>query len=158
MSIATSDMEVPHIHGLKDDLESLLYVVLYCALLWLPVATSKDLDWWLTRFFSVQEIGSPFKQLNAAYRTYSKGLESTQNQAVLDWLSAAMDLHHHAQGGPNPIGPNPAWDDGKALEDMWKKSLEGELPEDDRHMNPVPDMAWREGYSLHLTTTERSAF
>lgn len=63
---------------------------------------------------------------------------------MLDWLNAAMDLHYCD-------GPNPAWDDGKALEEMWKKTLEGELPEDDRHENPVPEVAQREQYSLHAT-------
>ena len=57
LSVAASNRITPHVHELKDDLESLLYVVLYCALLWLPVETSLDLDWWLTGFFSIPKRG-----------------------------------------------------------------------------------------------------
>lgn len=155
MSIAASKMEVPHIHRLKDDLESILYVVLYCALLWLPVTSSHNLDWWFTNFFAVdhrQGCGGTYKEVNAVTRHYTNHLKTTQSQASLDWLNAALDLHYCDRG------PNPIWDDGKALEDMWKESLEGELPEDDRHDNPVSDTTRREQYSLHLTTTERSVF
>ena len=155
MSITASNIDVPHIHKLKDDLESILYVVLYCALLWLPVTSSQDLDWWLTEFFSVDRgrgRGASYKEVNAIVRDYTIHLETTRSQAVLDWLNAALDLHYLNHR------PNPVWDDGKALEDMWKESLKGELPEDDRHENPVSDVTRREQYSLHLTITARSAF
>lgn len=160
LSIAASHSNTNHTHCLKDDLESILYVVLYCTLLWLPVTSSRDLYWWLTSFFSISPgkgDGTDYKQLNAAYRTISKGLKTTQSQAILDWLNTTMDLHHHAQGGPNHIGPNPAWDDGKALESMWKKTLEGELPEDDWCENPVPDIVRREQHPLDATYTVGTA-
>ena len=154
MSIAASKKEDPHIHGLKDDLESILYVVLYCALLWLPVTSPHNLDWWFTKFFAVDHrrgAGGTYKEVNALGRHFTNHLKTTRSQAVLDWVNAALDLHYKH-------GPNPVWDDGKALGDMWKESLERKLPEDDRHENPVSDTARREQYSLHLTTTERSAF
>ena len=59
MSIAASYTNTNHVHSLKDDLESILYIVLYCALLWLPVTSSKTLDWWLTYFFHILKVVVP---------------------------------------------------------------------------------------------------
>ena len=160
MSIAASDTTTPHVHGLKDDLESLLYVVLYCALLWLPVTSSSKLDWWLTDFFGVpnpsRKVGAPSKLLNAITRFYTNDLTSTRSQAVLNWLNATMDLHYRPMGRPGSFEPNPDWDDGKALETMWEETLAEELPSDDRHENPVPTRVMREVYSLHATYTTQT--
>ena len=156
VSIATSYMATNHTYSLKDDLESILYIVLYCALQWLPVTSSQGLYWWLTKFFSVNPRkvgGASFKAVNATARHYTNDLKTTRSQAILDWLNAAMALHYHADGGDNPIGPNPAWNDGKALENMWKKMLERELPEDDRCENPVPDMIRQVDRPLNATYT-----
>lgn len=50
----------------------------------------------------------------------------------MDWLNVAIDLHRYPIRGPKKVGPNPAWDDGKALEVMWRVTLEKQLPDDDR--------------------------
>jgi len=156
MSIAVSNPDTAHVHAMKDDLESLLYVVLYCALLWLPVESSSGLNWWLSDFFCPHgrggEAGAPVKLLNAATRFYTGGLRSAQGQAVLDWLNAAMDLHYCPMGGPNP-GPNPVWDDGNALKTMWEETLTKDLPNDDWHENTIPDTVLREDGFLHATHT-----
>ena len=156
VSIATSYTATNHTYGLKDDLESILYIVLYCTLQWLPVTSSRPLNWWLTQFFSVEpgEVGgAPLKAMNATGRYYTEGLKTTRSRAILDWLNATMDLHYHANGGKNPSGPNPAWNDGRALQDMWKKTLEGALPEDDRCENPVPDMIRQQDHPHNATYT-----
>ena len=156
VSIATSYNTTNHVYGLKDDLESILYIVLYCTVQWLPVTSSHVVYWWLTEFFSVgpgEVGGASLKATNATYRHYTKGLKTTRSQAVLDWLNATMDLHYHGDGGDNPRRPNPAWNDGKALEQMWKKALEGVLPEDDRCVNPVPEMIRREDRPRDATYT-----
>jgi len=157
MSIAVSTLRKPHVHNMGDDLESLLYAVLYCALLWLPVESDFSLDWWLGDFFCARDragvVGAPAKCLNAITRFFTSGLRSTRSQAILGWLNAAMDLHHHAVGGPNPVGPNPAWDDGEALRIMWEETLVKELPDDDRHENTIPDAALRETEPLCATHT-----
>ena len=41
----------PHHHTLKDDLKSFIYIVLYCALRWLPVKSGQPIRWWLMVFF-----------------------------------------------------------------------------------------------------------
>jgi len=155
MSIATSDPKSCDPHGMKDDLESLLYVVLYCALRWLPVhSPGRGLDWWLNDFFSPpNRDGAHLKLYNAMTRNFTRDLTSMQIQAILDWLNAAMDLHYHPSGGPNPVGPNPAWDDGRALEAMWKETLTKDLPDDDWQENPIPNIAVREAHFLHTTYT-----
>ena len=138
---------------MKDDLESLFYVVLYCALLWLPVETTWSLEWWLGDFFCARDrvgaVGAIAKHYNAFSRYFTQDLASTRSQAVLDWLNAAMDLHHHVAGGPNP-----AWDDGQALKIMWEKALENELPDDDRQENTIPDTILREAQALRATHTQ----
>ena len=123
----------------------MLYVVLYCAVLWLRVKFPWEPSRWSTEFFSVPAglDGSPGKLLNAITRFYTGDLTTERSQAVLDWLNAAMNLHYD----PDTRRPNPAWDDGKALETLWKETLAKELPDDDRRTNPI------QHYSLHATYT-----
>ena len=155
MSIKACSRGIDHVHDLKDDLESILYVVLYCALRWLPVDTSLGLDWWLNSFFAIYKsgLGGSDKALNAVERTWTKSLTTTGSRDILDWLNAAMDLHYHVEKGPDPARPNPAWDNGKALEAMWKETLANELPHDDRRENPIPNLILGGAYSFHATYT-----
>jgi len=145
----------PHVHSLEDDLESLLYVVLYCALRWLSVDTDPGagLDWWLTQFFGGPNGYAPAasKSHNATTRYYTRLLTATDSQAILDWLNAAMDLHYHAEEGSRVLVPNPLWNGGKALEAMWRETLKKGLPENDRRENRTPNMIRREVHSLHAT-------
>ena len=129
-----------HVHTLEDDLESLIYVVLYAALRWLPVGSSADhLEWWFRNFFGAPNSdgrggGGDHKNSNAQYRDYTENLETAKSPQVMQWLNDAMDLHYKDKL------PNPAWKGGKALKEMWEKCLEGELPDDDRCINPVPQI------------------
>ena len=142
-----------HVHILEDDLESFIYVVLYAALRWLPVGSSADrLDWWLRDFFGApnpdqQSCGTGAKIVNAMFRTHTRDLETAKSPHVMQWLNAAMDLHYKDEL------PNPAWKGGQALKEMWERCLKGELPEDDRCINPVPRTKVSEGHSLHATYT-----
>ncbi|KAF9650769.1 hypothetical protein BDM02DRAFT_3259485 [Thelephora ganbajun] len=138
-----------HVHGLKDDLESFIYIVLYGALRWLPVKSLFGLKSWLTEFFSAPRPnrvggGADAKTTNALERKYTSGLSSTQSTQVIEWLNAAMDLHYNGVA-------NPLWDDGKALREMWERFLMRELPSNDRCVNPVPGMVFGESHSLHAT-------
>ena len=159
MSIAASDTTTSHVHNIKDDLESIIYIVLFCTLLWLPVESPvRYLDWWLTEFFSTPigtNTGAPAKFLNAISRYHTEDLTSVTSQAVLDWLNSVMDLHFHSCpiGVRGIVGPNPAWDDGKDLEAMWMEMLGKALPDDDRCDNPIPSVVLREQHSLHATNT-----
>ena len=141
-----------HKHGLKDDLESFIYVVLYAALRWLPVESLGRLDWWLTDFFGVPDPhgyggGTSAKSLNALRRSYTSSLSSTESVRVVEWLNDAMNLHYKGQAA------NPLWDDGKALKEMWERCLAGNLPCNDRCVNPVDGMRFREGPPIRATHT-----
>ena len=145
-----------HVHELGDDLESLLYVVLYCTLLWLPVTSHKGLDWWLIHFFHTPGDGRPpCKKVNAVTREYTSQLKSTKSGQVLMWLESAMDLHYVVEGGSKPSGPNRHWRNGYPLMELWKRVLELPLPEDDRHEQVIPDTILRGGHSLHSTYTDQ---
>ena len=142
-----------HVHSLEDDIESFIYVVLYAALRWLPVGSSvRGFNWWFRDFFGAPTPdghggGRPCKYLNAKSRDYTAGLDSAKSPQVMQWLNDAMDLHYKDKL------PNPAWEGGKALKEMWEKCLEGELPDDDRCVNSVPGMKFNEGHALHATYT-----
>jgi hypothetical protein len=121
---------VRHVYKLKDDLESFIYIVLYCAVRWLPVTSEHSLDVWLAGFFTGGSMplsgGSLLKRLNAVAREFTKDLQSKTSTRILEWLREAMDLHY------KNMVPNPLWDDGKALGAMWRRKLEGDIPDNDR--------------------------
>ncbi|KAF9642552.1 hypothetical protein BDM02DRAFT_3133010, partial [Thelephora ganbajun] len=145
------NMLIGHVHGLKDDLESFIYIVLYAALRWLPVKSPFGLGSWLTGFFGAPDPsgtggGADAKLTNAIYRKYTSSLSSTRNTQVIEWLNTAMNLHYNGVA-------NPLWDDGKALREMWEQFLARELPSNDRCVNPVLGMKFGESHSLHATYT-----
>jgi len=137
-------------HSLKDDLESFIYVVLYAALRWLPVKSRPGLDWWMDQFFGAPghdgTSGSADRKfVNAIQRSSTSTLVITENSHVLDWLNAAMDLHYK-DGQPNPL-----WNDGEALRELWERFLTKDLPTNDRRINPVPGAKIRGDVSLQAT-------
>lgn len=152
MSIKALNNVQGHVHSLKDDLESFIYVVLYASLRWLPVQSKFALNWWMSEFFGAPAPnglggGADPKQVNAIDRKYTSDLSSAGSLHVVDWLKAAMDIHYK-DGFANPV-----WNDGKALRTMWEGVLAEDLPSNDRYVNPVPGMQIREDYSLHATYT-----
>jgi len=141
-----------HVHSLNDDLESLIYVVLYAALRWLPVKSLHPLNWWITEFFSApcpdgRGGGADPKWINALSRRYTSDLHSTTSPSIVHWLMAAMDLHYKGEN------PNPVWNDGNELKKLWEEVLAADLPSDDRVVNPIPGMKTRNNGSLHATHT-----
>ena len=84
---------------MKDDMESLLYVILYCALLWLPHSLSiDDLSLIVSRIFEFSttlngtKVGGDGKMANAFTRRYTRSVVF-KNCAIKKWLDAAMDFH-----------------------------------------------------------------
>ena len=145
-----------HVHSLKDDLESFIYVILYAALRWLPVESSDTLHWWITSFFSAPRAngkggGGDFKAMNAVFRRYTSDLCSTMSPCVVGWLRAAMDLHYK-NGMPNPL-----WDDGEELKKMWEEVLAKDLPSNDRVENQIKGMKTRKDGTLHATYTSATS-
>ena len=65
-------------YELKHDLEAFIYIILYCALGWLPVTSKRPLKWWSAGFFAAGSPPGPdcsaCKQHNAATREFTRGL------------------------------------------------------------------------------------
>ena len=83
---------------IEDDMESLLYVVLYCALLWLPHNLPDDeVSETYTRFFefstihSGASVGGDAKAANAYNRRYTRDIVFDCT-AVKTWLDTVMDF------------------------------------------------------------------
>jgi hypothetical protein len=144
-------------HSLKDDLESFIYIILFASLRWLPLESKQKLCWWLTTFFGAPSPdgtggGADAKHLNALSRKYTSSLSGAGSPHILQWLNAAMDLHY--KDGV----PNPAWDDGKALADMWKDFLATELPLADRRVNWAYVLDFSQEGPLEATYTFNTSF
>ncbi|KAI0333654.1 hypothetical protein GY45DRAFT_1243997 [Cubamyces sp. BRFM 1775] len=83
----------------QHDMESLFYVVLYCALLWLPHNLSEGqltiiMNHMFGSFSSDQDEwrGGHGKAVNALSRTYTRDLDL--GSALGEWVNTVMDYHH----------------------------------------------------------------
>ncbi|KAI0635992.1 hypothetical protein C8Q77DRAFT_1053379 [Trametes polyzona] len=82
-------------HTIQDDMESLLYLVLYCALLYLPHNLPMlGLTTLVQEFFRQDAggIGGEAKRLNAVSRRYTRRVRF-RSTALQEWLHAVMDYH-----------------------------------------------------------------
>jgi len=145
-----------HVHSLRDDLESFLYVVLYAALRWLPVDSPQTLRWWMTDFFSAPHPsgdggGANQKLANAINRRYTADLESTTSPHVVLWLNRATDLHYKEEV------PNPLWNNGEELRKMWEEVLAQDLPSDDRIEKEIEGVKTRKDGPYHATFTSTTS-
>ncbi len=96
-------LRIPHSvpkHTFLDDMESLLYIVLYCALLWQPHdLTPEYLTQTIARMFDLQQFDSSVqhggggKAANALHRTFT-GLMHLQSPSLQEWLTNVIDYHH----------------------------------------------------------------
>lgn len=128
---------------LQDDMESLLYVILYCALRWLPHHYP---DWQLSalldkffneqmKMFGVLE-GGYAKSANAENRGTTDAIEFS-NEAFSDWLNTALDFHSLRRAvlsSKHEDRHKDRWSDPNHLYTFWTSFLESrDLPNDDRH-------------------------
>ena len=84
-------------HTIEDDMESLLYVVLYCAFLWLPHGLSEEqLATTMSMFFEFRDVvlgetyGGIGKASNAVIRTYTRSVDF--GASLREWVDSMMDL------------------------------------------------------------------
>ncbi|KAI0354872.1 hypothetical protein OH77DRAFT_1404217 [Trametes cingulata] len=127
---------------LQDDMESLLYVVLYCALLWLPHNLSRDrLARLIVCIFDQYERyagdfrGGAGKVANAAERMFTQ--EVKFRSAVGPWLETVMDYHLPP---PTLRGEyRDYWSNPEYLDTFWREFLDGRtLERDDRVTHDHP--------------------
>ncbi|TFK89719.1 hypothetical protein K466DRAFT_597544 [Polyporus arcularius HHB13444] len=144
---------------LRDDMESLLYVVLYCSLLWLPHSLSKeslaDIIYAMfeahTTYGDIQA-GGDGKIINAHHRSYTDRIKFAP--ALNEWLNTVMDYNlpreiedEDEDEDEAEVSVNVAneeqwvdrWADPTHLETFWAEFLRTHtLPSDDRLIHDHP--------------------
>ncbi|KAI0712055.1 hypothetical protein C8Q76DRAFT_597981, partial [Earliella scabrosa] len=125
-------------HRLQDDMESLLYVVLYCSFLWLPHNLSKaDLASTIQGLFEESSwvygtlTGGGGKIANAMLRLYTGRVEF--NEPLKEWLTTVMDYLSPAKTPHSYAGVGHKWSSPEPLNQFWTGFLQTRtLPQNDR--------------------------
>ncbi|KAI0688873.1 hypothetical protein C8Q76DRAFT_685963 [Earliella scabrosa] len=130
-------------HTLQDDMESLLYVVLYAGLRHLPHnLAGKELTQFLEDFFfQIEEwrgelFGGTMKGVNIANRRMTKRV-TFQDAMFQQWLNTVLDLQSSMETAYEPEDID-MWSDTSHLESFWATFLaENALEQTDRVDNAV---------------------
>ena len=112
----------------QDEMESLFYVVLYCALLWQRHnASMKWLTSIITEMFNKYTVfdvgikdGGDGKLINAEHRFFTRSVRF-ESQDLGDWLNTVMDFH-----SPRPdqqVEYKDKWSDPEQLDAYWSDFL-----------------------------------
>lgn len=126
-----TSMVVTH-HTIQHDMESMLYVVLYCALLWCDhngdgVALRNILRG-MFDYFDLMGDGKPRggagKLENMLNRVHTKTVQWT-SRALQRWLTQVMDLHYPVQGRLSTSGEVGEMWRPDVLDTLWRKILTG---------------------------------
>ncbi len=153
MSLATLDSSgTKHKHTFQDDMESLLYVVLYCSFLWLPhKLTAKQLVSTMEMLFEYRRpmdigyAGGAGKAANRLTRTFTGPAEF--DPPLQEWVDSLLELHwplaHSSKRGNIDytilgIPISESWT-SENMDSFWTEFLKTHaLPRDDRivHNNP----------------------
>ena len=122
-------------------MESLLYVIFYCALHWLPNdLPNYQFDTLVSDFFSKRitikgiDIGGNQKNLNARGRAITSQIRFPQ--AFQRWFDTVMDYHSPPEGSEE----EPKWTDPKDLDQFWSSFLVTEadsMANNDRKQHPA---------------------
>ena len=129
---------------LQDDMESLLYVVLYCSFLWLPHNLSKDeLARTIKRLFEYADFyygdyqGGDGKLENAVDREHTRSVKF--NPALKEWLDTVMDYYYPPSHLVQEYLKARKWSDPNQLDKFWTTFLQTHtLPANDRVMHDHP--------------------
>ncbi|KAI0323493.1 hypothetical protein GY45DRAFT_238023 [Cubamyces sp. BRFM 1775] len=172
MSISVQSKSVQG-HSIQDDMEALLYVMLYCSLRWLDHTIdteSQGLPWILEGLFDHaswsgrEPHGNDGKVANSTERRYTRFVRF-KSPALHEWLNKLMDFHHpreeECKSGTGFLSPEPQlsttaqWLNPKALEELWTHFLEDKkLESDDRVARTLPyeSREIEEGAAAHPAT------
>ncbi|KAI9062463.1 hypothetical protein FKP32DRAFT_1677401 [Trametes sanguinea] len=114
-------------HTFQDDLEALLYVVLYCGLLYLPHSlTESTLAELYVAFFEKASslmgntYGGDGKKMNAQGRLFTRSIDFG-DPAFAEWLNTVMDYHSPP---PELRETYAGYWNGDRLEEFWSRFLE----------------------------------
>ncbi|KAH9889878.1 hypothetical protein C8Q73DRAFT_705762 [Cubamyces lactineus] len=128
----------PKPHTIRDDMESLLYVVLYCSLLHLPhdIDDPDDLQTFIHNFFDHSAFlhgalrGGDSKLTNAATRSWTSRVKFGSSD-LQTWLNTVMDYHSPPYHLKDEFANR--WTNPDYLDTFWSEFLRDRtLPQDDR--------------------------
>ncbi|KAI0775526.1 hypothetical protein BD413DRAFT_688733 [Trametes elegans] len=158
MSIRMLNMKYSHSkQSFQDDMESLLYVVLYCALHYLPHNLTPDhLSSILRALYSTPSDtthGGSEKYTNSAFRKYTKDVQFG-SPALHEWLNTVMDYH----SPPDELKEAYAdkWTDPDHLDAFWAGFLRTRTLERNDRVEHAVSMSEFYDFDSITTSTHRS--
>ncbi|KAH8093833.1 hypothetical protein DFH11DRAFT_1502834 [Phellopilus nigrolimitatus] len=123
-------------HSIQDDLESIIYVVFYGGLRYLPHNATKRLKTFMDNFFNQNEkfedgtvIGGSGKDANKTSRYYSSRVVF-ESASLQKWLDGAFGLLC--------VKSEKQWEDTESLGKLWSVLPEKDLPTADRVEHEIP--------------------
>lgn len=126
-------------HSIQDDLESIIYVVFYGGLRYLPHNASTLLNIFMNGFFNQSDklpdgtvMGGVGKGINKTSRYYSK-LVAFESASLQKWLDGAFGLLCAES--------NKEWEDIESLGKLWSGLPDKNLPTADRVEHEIPKNA-----------------
>lgn len=135
----------PFSHAITDDMESMMYVVLYCGLRWLPhsVEEGEVETLWMNTFFAAAIIhlrgtvtGGDLKKANRVDREYTNTLGGQfECAAFWKWMTTVMNYNSPLPSSSRYEQLRKMWNGPGPLYKFWDRFLEknkGTLPERDR--------------------------
>ena len=140
---------------LQDDMESLLYVVLYCSFLWLPHNLSKaELARTVKRLFEYADFyygdyqGGDGKLENAVDREHTRAVAF--NPVLKEWLDTVMNYYYPPKHLLQAYLKARKWSDPAQLDMFWTNFLQTHtLPADDRVVHDHPHATDQYDYGAH---------
>ncbi|KAI0663990.1 hypothetical protein C8Q70DRAFT_213186 [Cubamyces menziesii] len=136
-------------HDIVHDMESMLYVILYCGLTRLPLTKPSDPLTFRNIMHNMFDIaceyedrftGGPGKRANSAARMYTSSI-IWKSPEIGEWINTVCDMHTPTEGTPSAEGTPPSqrqkWTPAH-LDLFWRSFLQRharELPRNDRMDN-----------------------
>lgn len=127
-------------HSITDDMEALMYVVLFCGIRWLSHSlTDNAIHVWMKEFFERGSNDDPnqrgtAKELNRLSRHYSKQLHDRfQCTSFIEWMTIVMNYNAPMRDDPEYENLVGKWNDTGPLYVYWEEFLRTKvLPKNDR--------------------------
>ncbi|KAH8115742.1 hypothetical protein DFH11DRAFT_1854205 [Phellopilus nigrolimitatus] len=145
-------------HKIQDDMESMLYVVLYCCVRWLPHNKVENLGHKMYKFFDQYDsedgniiVGGGDKDGQKLARRFTQ-LFNFEDIATRFWINLAFD--YLAPMGSDYLKYKDKWTP-KSFNELWVAILRYTLPESDRTEHVVSDK--HEGSSSKHNATQPSS-
>ncbi|KAH8115722.1 hypothetical protein DFH11DRAFT_1301369 [Phellopilus nigrolimitatus] len=158
MSAAALQVDSGFRHKIQDDMESMLYVVLYCCVRWLPHNEVENLGHKMYKFFDQYDredgniiVGGTDKFAQQHARTFTKRFKF-EDDAIGLWINIAFN--YLAPSGIDYLKYKDKWTP-ESFNKLWLAVLQVSLPENDRTEHVVSDK--HEGSSSKHNATQPSS-